>query len=157
MAKDYWATFGSDPTVNSGLAPTFIIFTNTSGATLTPPAITEPLAGSGYYYFSYGPTLSTAFLLDGGGALASADRYVQGVLDPIQAVDQALGSTVSSFGSTSVDPGTAIGYLKRIQEFLEGNAEFNKTTGEWEIYSRGSSTLLRVKTLANSVGEVTKS
>lgn len=67
-----------------------------------------------------------------------------------------IGSTTSSFGTDSVDPSTLFGYLKRAQEVLEGNQIFNKSTGIWDIYSRGSSQLLREKTLAVSASTVTK-
>jgi hypothetical protein len=68
-----------------------------------------------------------------------------------------IGSTASSFGSTSVDPVDVFGYLKRIQEHLEGNEVYIKSTGILSISSRGSSTLLATKTLTNSVSTVIKS
>lgn len=67
-----------------------------------------------------------------------------------------MGSTLSSFGSTSIDPGDLFGYLKRNQEFLEGDQTFNKTSGAWDISTRGG-TLLIEKTLSNSSTTVTKS
>ena len=66
-----------------------------------------------------------------------------------------LGTTASSYGSTSVDPGDVYGYLKRLQELQEGDSDFNKTTGTWQIETRGG-TLLREKTLTNSASAVTK-
>lgn len=66
-----------------------------------------------------------------------------------------IGSTTSSFGSTSVDPGSVFGFLRRLQELQEGDANFNKSTGVWQIETRGG-TLLREKTLANSATAVTK-
>lgn len=66
-----------------------------------------------------------------------------------------LGTTASSFGSTSVDPGNIMGYLKRIQENLEGDSNFNKTTGVWQIMTRGG-TLLQEKTVTNAANAVTK-
>lgn len=67
-----------------------------------------------------------------------------------------LGATTSSFGTSTVDPGTLFGYVKRLQELLEGNAAFNKQSGIWDMYSRGSTTLLREKTLANTSTAATK-
>lgn len=157
MAKTYWAAFGTDPRVTSGQSPTFVIFQTGTGATVAPPTVTEPLAGSGFYKFTYGPTASIVFLLDAGAAISSSDRYISGALDPIQAVDEKVGTTDDSFGSTSVDPTTLFGFAKRNLEFEEGNASFNKSTGVWDISSRGSSTLLREKTLANSTTAVSKS
>lgn len=156
--KTYWLQFGSgNPTDNTGLAPTFIQFYTQAGATVAPPGITEIFTGSGLYRFQYAPTLSIVFVADGGALLSNSDRYVTGVLDPIQAVDEVLGQTSDSFGSTSVDPGSAMGYLKRALEFNEGNADFQKATGVWSISSRGSSTLLRTKTLTNNITEADKS
>lgn len=68
----------------------------------------------------------------------------------------SVGTTASSFGSTSIDPTDLFGYLKRIIENLEGNQTFIKVSGELDIFSRGSSTLLRVKTVTNSVSTVIK-
>ncbi len=156
--KTYWLQFGSgNPATNTGLTPTLIQFFDQTGATLAAPGVTEIFSGSGLYRFFYAPTLSIAFVADGGAALSATDRYVTGVLDPIQSVDEKMGTTDSSFGSTSVDPSTALGYLKRLQEFLEGNAVFTKATGVWDVYSRGSSTLLRTKTLTNDLTEAEKS
>lgn len=155
--KDYWLKFGSgDPRTNTGLSPTFIIFQTVGGTAISSPSITEPGASTGLYYFQYGTTMSIAFAVDGGAGLSDSDRYIVGSLDPIQAVDQKIGYESDSFGSTSVDPSTLYGHLKRTLEFLEGNADFNKSTGSWQIYSRGSSTLLREKTLTNTISEATK-
>jgi len=150
MAKKYGAIFGSgDARTNTGLAPTFIAFEVIGGSTLTAPSITEQNS-TGLYYWTYGPTTAIYFQLDGGSSLADADRYLSGILDPIQAVDEKVGTTTDSFGSTSVDPDTIFGYVKRNMEFNEGNANFNKSTGVWDISSRGSSTLLREKILTNT-------
>lgn len=156
MAKDYWLAFGSDPRSNTGLSPTFVVFQTSGGTGLAAPAITEPGVSSGFYYFTYGPTASIVFLVDGGSGLSSSDRFINGVLDPLQVVDQRIGSTSDSYGSTSVDPSSVFGYLKRNQEISEGNATFNKSTGVWDMYSRGSTTLLREKTLSNTTTQVGK-
>lgn len=156
--KTYGIVFGTgDSRPYTGLSPTFILFFNaTTGATLAPPGITETLAGSGMYSFFYGPTFSIFFQVDGGAILNDSIRYVKGVLDPIQAVDEKVGTIDDSFGTTSADPTTLLGYAKRNLEFDEGNAVFDKTTGTWDIYSRGSSTLLREKILTNTTTEATK-
>lgn len=157
MAKSYWLAFGSGtPQTNTGLSPTFIVFQTAAGASVLPPGITEPLTGSGLYTFSYGPTTSIAFIVDGGAALSTSDRYISGALDPIQAVDEKVGTTSDSFGSTSVDPTTIFGYVKRNLEMWEGDETFNKSTGVLDMYSRGSSTLLREKTLTNNTTQTTK-
>lgn len=68
-----------------------------------------------------------------------------------------IGDTGSTFGGLSTDPQTLFGYLKRIQEDMEGNQTFTKGTGAWQILSRGSSTILANKTIANSASLVTRS
>jgi hypothetical protein len=70
-----------------------------------------------------------------------------------------IGSTASSFGTTSVDPSSVFGYLKRIQELLEGDQTFFAAGGTFMMFNRGalgSTTLLRTKTLLNSGAQVTK-
>lgn len=157
MAKTYWMKFGSgDPRTNTGLAPTMVIF-NAGGLTAAiAPGVTETPAGSGLYSFSFGATISYAFLADGGAGLASGDRYITGVLDPVQAVDERVGVQADSYGSTAADPTTLTGYLKRLQEVLEGDAVFTKSTGVWSISSRGATTLLVTKTLTNTTTSATK-
>jgi hypothetical protein len=159
--KSYTFSFGSgNPSTYTGLAPTFLTFNNISdGSSLARPGITEIFTGSGVYRFQYEPQADTPvfFLLDGGTTITSdADRYIKGNLDPIQQVDQVLGVTSASFGSTSTDPLNMYGLVKRIQEWLEGAETFYKATGVWDKYSRGSSTLLAEKTLTNSTTSTTK-
>lgn len=151
MSKQYYLKFGTgDPSNYTGLTPTFSIFSVNGVSALAAPGITETPVGSGLYGFIYGPTLSILFKADGGSNLASSDRYIIGTLDPIQAVDEKIGYATDSFGSTATDPSTVLGYLRRSQEFSEGNAQFTKSTGIWSVYSRGSSTLLTEKTLTNT-------
>lgn len=155
--KDYWLKFGTgDPASFTGLSPTFTIFSLEGITSLVAPGVTETPSGSGFYRFQYGPTLSIIFKADGGAALATGDRYISGALDPIQVVDERIGTVSDSFGSTSVDPATVLGYLRRNIEFQEGNAIFTKSTGIWDIYSRGSSTLLREKQLSNDTTSADK-
>jgi len=158
MAKKFYVTFGSgDPRTYTGLTPTMIIFANENGASITAPGITEIVAGSGYYQFTYGPTISCIFLMDGGSGVDTTVRYVPGVLDPITSVDEKVGTTDDSFGSTAIDPTTLMGFAKRNLEVQEGDAVFTKSTGAWGVSSRGSSTLLFEKTLTNTSTESTKS
>jgi hypothetical protein len=179
--KDYSMRFGtsSDPRTLTGLSPTFLIFARLSdGATIAPPAINEPLPGSGIYHFQYGTTQAITFLADSATISTGTGRYVSGQLDPSDRSDEygnsliALGTSIlslsssgssfigtvgSTFGSSTTDPVDLFGYLKRIQENLEGNNTYIKPTGAFSIYSRGSSTLLAAKVVVNSVSMVVKS
>jgi hypothetical protein len=67
-----------------------------------------------------------------------------------------IGGSASSFGSTSADPETVMGFLKRSQEVQEGNSTFTKSTGVWDVFSRGSSAQLFEKTLTDASGVVSK-
>ena len=169
MAKSFFFKFGTgDPRTYTGLSPTFILFFDQNGTTLAPPAISEGLTLSGYYKFSYTPTLAIAFLIDG-ISLDPVGRYISGNLDPIQLVDQnmpsaagisqligAIGSTADSYGSTSADPTSLFGSVKRLQEFNEGNSNYAKASGLWSIYTRGSTALLIQKTLSDTSTTTTK-
>lgn len=157
--KTYLLKFGSgNPSSFSGLSPTFTLFQigpTLPWANLTAPGVTEISTGSGIYTFGYNATLPIAFVADGGAVLSSADRYITGILDPIQAVDQRVGFPGDSIGSTAVDPTTLMGYASRNQEVLEGDATFDKTTGTWLMQTRGSTTF-QSKVLTNNSGSVTK-
>lgn len=156
--KTYYLKFGTgNPANYSGLTPTLVIFSLDGITALAAPGITETPSGSGFYRFQYGTTGSIVFKADGGAALADGDRWIPGTLDPIQAVDEKVGFSTDSYGSTSADPSTVIGFLKRSQEFQEGNAVFTKSTGVWQVYSRGSSTLLAQKALTNTTTAANKS
>ncbi len=155
--KVYYLKFGSgDPRSFTGLFPTFVLFSLGGITSLPGPGITEMPNGSGMYQFSYGPTMALNFIADAGTSLQSPDRYVTGVLDPIQAVDQQLGFSTDSFGSSLTDPTTIWGYCKRFLELFEGDAIFTKSTGVWQLFSRGSSTLLRTKTMTNNTTTASK-
>lgn len=195
---NYWFSFGSQPSAAASLSPTFITFTNTSGATSAAPAITERPPGSGLYTVSYGATVSMAFILDGATTgLGTSQRYIPGCFDPqdnmsatltviggslavmgvtLSAIGTTLagmgntlssigvtgaglaaliGDTSSSFGSTSADPTTVFGFLKRSQEMAEGNRSYAKASGLLDYYSRGSSTLLIEKVITDNTAGTT--
>ena len=68
-----------------------------------------------------------------------------------------MGYVTDSFGSSAIDPTTVFGYVKRLLENFEGDAIFNKTAACMEYFSRGSSTLIRTKTVTNTSSVSTKS
>lgn len=103
--RPYFFAFGSgSPATTAGLAPTFIYFVNTSGATILPPAITQVLTGSGLYLANYSATQTIAFILDGATTgLANSDRYISGVMDPYD----LFGITMTAIGDTTIALGTS--------------------------------------------------
>jgi hypothetical protein len=159
MSNRYFFTFGSgDPREFTGLSPTFVVFMDQTGAAVTAPPIVEVGISTGFYYASYmpSPTLTIAFLCDGGSSITdSSVRFLRGTIDPIASVDQVVGFTMSTFGTTQ-RPQTVFGLAQRIVEFLEADATFNKSSGAWNNYAKGTSTLLVSKTLANSTTAVSK-
>lgn len=148
----YFLSFGSgNPSAHTGLSPTFIVFRNPAGGATTSPAITE-VASTGIYTFSYDPLGPIAFVIDGATTgLASNIRYITNAL-----AQDLLGNTTSSYGTSAADPTSVFGFLKRSQEIAEGNSVYTKATGIWDLSSRGSSTLLRSKTITDSATEVEK-
>lgn len=160
--KTYWVSPADSSAALSsytGLTPTFTVFVNQSGSTATPPGITESPGGLGTYRFTYGPTLGMFGEIDWGVGVPAAVRYTKIALDPIQAVDEHVGGILNnadSIGSTVTDPTTVIGFLKRSLEFWEGNADFIKASGQWFIYDRGGTNVIRVKQLQNNATEASK-
>jgi len=156
MAKTYFFSFGSGAASSySGLSPTFIIFHEYGVTALTPPGVTETPAGSGFYQFTYGPTTPIVFEIDGTASITNAsDRYIKGALDPIQVVDERIGTVADTIGTTNVDPTTIFGYEKRAQEFFEGDKVYTKATGVWQNNTRGG-TLIVQKQLTNTTSQAT--
>jgi hypothetical protein len=160
MSQRFFLRFGTaNPQEFAGLTPTLMIFKKgDDGTDLAAPAVTEVGVSTGFYKFTYptSPTFSIVFVADGGAAITDdSSRYVAGVLDPITNVDQELGFAADSYGSTAL-PTSAMGNLKRVVQYWQADATFNKSTGVWSQYAQGSSTLLYEKTLANNVSQTTK-
>lgn len=108
MAKNYVISFGQSAI--TGLAPTFTIFKNMAGTNATAPGITQIPTTSGLYYFTYGPTNTIAFMIDGATTGLGGARFIPGSLDPIDAVDEqltAVGNTLNAYGATNVAIGTS--------------------------------------------------
>lgn len=178
--KNYLLSFGTgDSRLSSGLSPTLLIFANmATGATITAPSISEIGTTFGLYTFQWGTTTPIAFLADGATTGLGSARYIRGAIDPADRADEygntlvALGNTQaaqstsgslagigtagSTFGGLTTDPVDLFGYVKRIQELLEGDQFFTKGSGALNEYNRGASYLLRTKTIANSVSMVTR-
>ena len=155
---DYGVRFGSgNPASNTGLSPTFLVFADVAGNAITPPSLAE-ISTTGIYGFTFAPTLAIFFVCDGATTgLSSNDRYVVGAISPNDSAFQLVGDTASSFGTDAADPTTMFGFLKRLQELYEGDQDYTKATGVLDMYNRGSTTLLREKTIVDSASEITKS
>lgn len=102
--KNYSARFGTgDPRTYTGLAPTFIFFVNlATGATVSPPSISEQYAGTGIYTWQWGTTTPIGFLLDAATTSpGTAGRYVTGQLDPADRADE-YGNTMIAIGNSGI-------------------------------------------------------
>lgn len=73
------------------------------------------------------------------------------------AFDAFIGTTASSIGDSSTDPTDVMGHLKRIQEVLEGDATFAKSTGVWTVKDRTGATTLSTKTISDTSTTTSKS
>lgn len=168
MAKNYVVQFGV--TFYAGLNPTFTAFSVVPlGGATTPPGITAVVGATGLYYFTYEPLTSIAFILDGATTGLGIARYITGSLDPVQAVDERIaglsalittgnsniGNLGDSMGSTLTDPQTIMGYLRRLQEFNEGDSSFTKSSGLWQVWSRGNTYVLGVTTFPGASTQLT--
>jgi len=113
------------------------------GITLT--AIGTTTAGMGVSLTALGVTFGGfgTSLVAMGDTLAGMGVTFSGFGVSLLNLGSLIGTTASSFGSTSVEPGDLFGFLRRAQEFQEGNQTYIKATGILDFYSRGSSTLLR--------------
>ncbi len=114
------------------------------------------LASQGVSLIAIGSTI-LAGQVNEGITLVAIGNTLASIGSTVSIIIPEIGSTASSFGDQTTDPVDLYGYLKRILENLEGNQTFLKLSGVLDIYSRGSTTLLREKTLANSVTSIIKS
>lgn len=107
----------TNPSNYPSLAPTFLTFKNAvTGGDISKPAISQ-LSTTGIYTFLYNATVPTYFLLDGITTTSASERYVFGVIDPVQQVDNQLSilstsllasaSTLAALGTTAVAIGTS--------------------------------------------------
>ncbi len=135
-------------------------------------AFGNTLTSIGYSNLVYGAsnfalgTTSVAYLVAASGvgvAVAAMGTTLIGVGSSSLAAGQSLaglaafvGTTASSFGSTSIDPSTLFGFLKRAQEIQEGAQVYTKASGLWDLYDRTQTTLLREKTISDSSSQTTK-
>jgi hypothetical protein len=94
-------------------------------------------------------------------AISATILAIGNTLPSIMAFNSSfIGSTASSFGTSGTDPSTVFGYLKRIQELMEGDQVFFAAGGTLMLYNRtalGTTTLLRTKDVLNTGASVTKS
>lgn len=86
--------------------------------------------------------------------------YLQSLGSTLGGINSSLniliGTTASSFGGASTNPSDLFGYLKRIQEGLEGQETFLKGTGVLTMYDRTGTATFAIRTIANNVSLVIK-
>jgi hypothetical protein len=128
MGKEYGLHFG--PTLlsaSSGLSPTFTAFVRMdTGATVAPPGITQIMPGLGMYKFNYQPSYPIYFEIDGATTGLGIYRYIQGVLDPNDRVDEftmGLSNLIAQYGQSLVALGNTMVALG-ISNYAWGNSNF---------------------------------
>jgi hypothetical protein len=87
-------------------------------------------------------------------AIASTLLAVGGVGASIMT---SIGSTASSFGNATTDPGDLFGYLKRLSELEQGQEKFVKGAGTLTWLDRTGGVTLNQRTVVNSSSMVVKS
>jgi len=106
MAKTYGLIFtNQDPrsAPATSLAPTLVIFSAIDGTAVSTPGITKPISTVGLYTFNYRPSLAVYFLADGGALVTdNTQRYISGILDPIQEVDEQLQFFTTTFTAANI-------------------------------------------------------
>ena len=108
MSKVYWFSFTSPPSSSANLSPTFINFIKFDGTTLAAPGITQPITGTGLYQFTYTPSFSIGFVIDGATTgLNNLQRYISGNIDTFDSADE-IGATCVALGNTNVAIGTTV-------------------------------------------------
>ena len=68
-----------------------------------------------------------------------------------------IGTTSDVIGDNSTDPTTTFGFLKRCQEYLEGDSTYTKASGSLTNYDRAGATTTVSTTIADGTTVVTKS
>ena len=156
MARNYYFRFGnSDSATFTGLSPTFLRFVGPTGTIASPPGITE-ISSTGIYSSSYGATFNIAYVIDAFTTSVGASfRYIFGTMTPEDTAQERIGYSGDSIGSTSADPSTIYGLAKRLQEILEGQQVYTKSTGVLLLESRGA-TVLRSLTIADNTTQTTR-
>lgn len=154
----YYLVFGSgDPSNNTGLSPSFTVFQNSAGGATTAPSISE-IGSSGIYTFSYDPQGSINFVADGATTgLTDSNRYVIGSLDVgdgLQNLD--VGTASDTIGDDSTEPTSLFGFIRRIQNFLEGQSVYTKATGAFVVKDKSGATTLTDQTITDNDTTVTK-
>lgn len=113
------------------------------------------LVAIGNTSIAYGGTISQK-ITNEGVTLVAIGNSLAAIGTSLSVIIAGIGSTASTYGGPAADPVDLFGYMKRIQENLEGNNTYIKSTGALSIYSRASATLLITKTITNSVTTVIK-
>lgn len=122
----------------------------TSGVALGVSNLAQGLTMLGYGVSIYAQVQSM------GVSLTAIGDSLAGIGLSLSIFIPSIGSTASSFGDSTTDPSTLFGYLKRIQENLEGDSQYVKVTGLWTILDRTSGTTLAQKTITNNATLVIK-
>lgn len=152
-ATGRYVTGAIDPSDRADEYGTTLVAIGTSGLALGTTSVALGITGIAFGVSNLAIGIS---IYAQGNTLTALSITLSAISSTLGLLSGLIGSTTSSFGTDVADPNTLFGYLKRIQENLEGNNSYIKPSGALSIYSRGSSQLLITKTIANSVSAVIK-
>lgn len=131
------------------------IGTTLFGQGVTNIAIGTSNLAQGLTTLGYGVSIYARVQATGTSVTAMGDTLA-GIGISLSIISSVIGSTASSFGDSSTDPATLFGYMKRIQENLEGDSQYVKVSGVWTILDRTGGTTFVQKTITNSATLVVK-
>lgn len=170
LTSDRYIPFMFDPQDEFGVTLNAIGLT-TSGIGVTLSGVGVTLFGVGSTVFGIGSTLfgmgNTLFSVGStltqigtnqtnmGTTLVYIGDQVGGIGTSFGFISGLLGDPTSSYGTT-VPPTTVFGFLRRSQEFWEGDETYTKASGVLDFYDQGGTLLLRSKQITDDIDETTK-
>lgn len=108
---------------------------------------------------SWGSAIGATQVAEGATIVAIGNTLL-GIGNTVSAIGPSLyaliGTTASLIGDNVTDPSTLFGYMKRVNELVQGQETFTKGTGVLDMYDRTGATLLNERTITNSASTVIK-
>ncbi len=75
----------------------------------------------------------------------------------VSTIQSRLGTPSDAIGDASTNPTTIFGFLLRAENVAEGQSLYTKSSGVWDIKDKTGATTLASRTIADTVGTITKS
>lgn len=134
---------------------TFGVTLNAFGVSLG--ALSTTMIAQGATIVGIGASLNAASVTLGGIGLSLVGiaNTLAPVATDVAGLVTSVGTSSSAIGFTNVNPTDIFGFLRRAQEFSEGNQNYAKATGILQYTSRGN-TMIAQKTISDTATETTR-